>query len=103
MRDVLTVEAASAQLEYDSHSIGGVITRQQIEDLPLNGRSFCNSLFAAGSYCQRRKPLGQYNRQFQVSVLGGDPDTTRITIDGEIVNDPVDGGTANLSQEVVQG
>ncbi|HEY4086744.1 MAG TPA: TonB-dependent receptor [Bryobacteraceae bacterium] len=102
-RDVLTVEAASAQLEYDSHSIGGVITRQQIEDLPLNGRSFLQLAFLQPGVAASAEPLGQYNRQFQVSVLGGDPDTTRITIDGEIVNDPVDGGTAqNLSQEVVQ-
>jgi hypothetical protein len=33
------VEAAAAQVDYDSHAIQGVIQRQTIEDLPLNGRN----------------------------------------------------------------
>ena len=46
---------------------------------------------------------GQYNRAFDVSVLGNDPDRTRITVDGARINDPVDGGTQqNFSQEIVQ-
>src|SRR5262249_35804843 len=39
-RDVVTVEAATTQMEYEHHAIEGVITREKIEDLPLNGRSF---------------------------------------------------------------
>jgi hypothetical protein len=102
-KDVITIEAASAQIEYESHAIDGVVNRQQIEDLPLNGRSFLQLAFLEPGVAASATPLGQYNRQFDVSVLGGTADTTRITIDGEIVNDPVNGGTAqNLSQEVVQ-
>jgi hypothetical protein len=102
-KDVINVESATAQLEYDSHAIQGVVNRQQIEDLPLNGRSFLQLAFLQPGVSASATPLGQYNRQFDVSVLGGSSDTTRITVDGEIVNDPVDGGTAqNLSQEVVQ-
>lgn len=102
-KDVINIEAAAAQLDYYSHSLGGVVTRQQIEDLPLNGRSFLQLAFLQPGVAAAATPLGQYNRQFDVSVLGGSPDTTRITIDGEIVNDAVNGGTAqNLSQEVVQ-
>ena len=38
-----------------------------------------------------------------VSILGGDPDRTRIAVDGARVNDSVDGGTQqNFSQEIVQ-
>ena len=38
-----------------------------------------------------------------VSVLGGDPDRTRIAVDGARINDAVDGGTQqNFSQEIVQ-
>jgi hypothetical protein len=101
--NILTVADATAQLDYDAHSISSTVTRQQIEDLPLNGRSFLQLAFLEPGVTATAEPLGQYNRQFSVSILGGNADTTRITIDGEVVNDPVDGGIAqNLSQEVVQ-
>ncbi len=38
--EVVSVQGEAAQIDYDSHTIGGVITRQEIENLPLNGRSF---------------------------------------------------------------
>jgi hypothetical protein len=34
------VEGAAPQIQYDTHQISGVVTRPQIEGLPLNGRSF---------------------------------------------------------------
>src|SRR5262249_34449711 len=36
----ITVDAVSPQIQYDSHVIRGLISRSQIENLPLNGRSF---------------------------------------------------------------
>ena len=36
--EVVNVEAAGAQIEYSSNTIAGVITREKIQDLPLNGR-----------------------------------------------------------------
>ena len=39
-KEVVTVEAATAQISYDSHSVQGVIQRESIEYLPLNGRSY---------------------------------------------------------------
>ena len=36
----ITVETASPQIRHDSHQVGGITTRSQIEGLPLNGRSF---------------------------------------------------------------
>ena len=38
--EVVTIEAAAAQISDDSHKIDGVVTRKQIQELPLNGRSF---------------------------------------------------------------
>ena len=46
---------------------------------------------------------GTYNRTMDVSVLGNNPDFTRIAVDGARINDSVDGGTQqNFSQEIVQ-
>ena len=39
-KEVVTVEAATAQVNYDSHTIEGVIEQSTIQELPLNGRSF---------------------------------------------------------------
>lgn len=38
-REVVTVEAATAQINYDSHTVAGVVARQSMQDIPLNGRS----------------------------------------------------------------
>jgi hypothetical protein len=40
LNDAVTVPAASAQIHYDSAAVGGVINRDQIQGLPLNGRTF---------------------------------------------------------------
>src|SRR5712691_7634048 len=36
----VTVNAATPQIRFDSHAVTGVMLRSQIENLPLNGRSF---------------------------------------------------------------
>src|SRR5580658_7793763 len=41
-KDVVTVEAAAANINYDSNIVQGVVSQQQIDNLPLNGRSFLN-------------------------------------------------------------
>src|SRR2546425_1490075 len=40
LKESVTAEAISPLIHYDSASVGGLTTRGQIEDLPLNGRSF---------------------------------------------------------------
>ncbi len=102
-REVVHVESVAPQIEYERHTIDGVVTRQQIQNLPLNGRSFLQLAFLEPGVTVSANNQGQYNRAFDVSVLGGDSSTTRITVDGAIINDPVDGGTEqNFSQEIVQ-
>ncbi|HLJ51465.1 MAG TPA: TonB-dependent receptor [Bryobacteraceae bacterium] len=102
-KDVVTVEGASPLVEYDRHTIDGVVNRQQIQNLPLNGRSFLQLAFLEPGVTVSAGSQGQYNRAFDVSVLGGDSNLTRITVDGASVRDSVTGGTQqNFSQEVVQ-
>ena len=102
-KDVVTVEGATPLVEYERHTIDGVVNRQQIQELPLNGRSFLQLAFLEPGVTVSANNQGQYNRAFDVSILGSDSNLTRITIDGAIIRDSVTGGTQqNFSQEIVQ-
>jgi hypothetical protein len=101
--EIVTVEGASPQLDRDGHTVEQVVDRLQIQELPLNGRSFLQLAFLEPGVTVSANNMGTYNRAFDVSVLGNDPDRSRITVDGARINDPVDGGTQqNFSQEIVQ-
>jgi len=102
--EIVTVTGATAtSINYESNTVQGVVTRQQIDSLPLNGRSFLSlAQLEPGVTVQLGNPA-QFNAQFNVSVLGGPSSHTAITIDGGNVRNPVEGGTGqNFSQEVVQ-
>ncbi|MDZ4798877.1 MAG: carboxypeptidase regulatory-like domain-containing protein [Bryobacteraceae bacterium] len=101
--EVVTVAGAAVQIDYDAHKIDGVIQRSQIENLPLNGRSFLQLAFLEPGVGVGTQSLAQYNAQFSVSVLGGSSSMTAITVDGGNVRNAINGGTAqNFSQEVVE-
>jgi Carboxypeptidase regulatory-like domain len=102
--EVVTVEAAgAAQINYESHSVDGVINRQKIQELPLNGRSFLNLAFLEPGVTVTPGTTSQYNSLFNVSVLGGESNKTAITVDGGNIRNSIEGNTGmNLSQEVVQ-
>jgi hypothetical protein len=101
--EIVTVQAAQAQINYESHSIDGVITRQKIQELPLNGRSFLQLAFLEPGVTVSPGTTSQYNSLFSVSILGGDSARTAITVDGGNVRNSIEGNTGmNFSQEVVQ-
>src|SRR5262245_51407649 len=101
--EIVTVEAAQAQINYESHSVDGVVTRQKIQELPLNGRSFLQLAFLEPGVTASPGTTSQYNSLFSVSVLGGDSNKTAITVDGGNVRNSIEGNTGmNFSQEVVQ-
>src|SRR5260370_22374596 len=101
----VTVDAASPQLHYDSHGVGGLIAHSQIQTLPLNGRSF---LELANLEPGVQPPFrGADNRTF-VPVLGAPGGGnagrgTRVTIDGGSIA-IIGGGPSvmGFSKEVVQ-
>ncbi len=108
-REVVTVEAANAQINFDSSSVQGIVARQNIEDLPLNGRSSLQLASLEPGVTVVAGAPSQFNAVFNVQVLGGGglsgssgvgPITT---MDGGTINDEVEGGTSmNFSQEIVQ-
>ncbi|MBK5290798.1 MAG: TonB-dependent receptor [Acidobacteriia bacterium] len=101
--EVVSVEAATNQLRYESHNLDGVISRKQIESLPLNGRSFLQLAFLEPGVSVSAQRLSQYNAQFSVSILGGSSAQTAITVDGGNVRNSIEGNTGmNFSQEIVE-
>jgi len=103
-KEIVNVEATASQIEYTRNAVDGVITRQQIQGLPLNGRSFLNLAMLEPGVSVSTGSTSQYNSQFLVSILGGSAGRTAYTVDGGNVNDSIEGGGPgmNFSQEVVQ-
>src|SRR5262245_30852037 len=103
-----TVEVTGAApiINTTDTTVGGVVNRDKVENLPLNGRRCLsvaalepgvNITYAANS------GAGNPNNFFQVSVGGAPQQMTLITVDGARVNDRVTGGTSqNFSAETVQ-
>src|SRR5262249_2465863 len=87
--EIVNVEAATSQIAYDSNTIDGVVTRQQIQGLPLNGRSFLNLASIEPGVRVNTGSTAQYNAQFSVSILGGNAGRTSYTMDGGNVRDSI--------------
>ncbi len=104
-QQVVTVEAATAQINYESHNIQGVIPRSNIEDLPLNGRSYLQLAQLEPGVTISPGSVAQFNALFTVSVLGSG-NRTVVTVDGGNVSDNIDVGggitSMNFPQETVQ-
>lgn len=104
--ETVVVTAAGAQLNTSDYKVDGVITRDRIENLPLNGRSFLSlaSLEPGVAVTFDANPgAGGVNNYFRVSIAGSTSTLTRISVDGANVNDRITGGTSqNFSQETVQ-
>jgi hypothetical protein len=104
-KDVVVVEGATAQVNYENHAIQGVIERSTIQDLPLNGRSFMQLASLEPGVTITPGSTAQFNTLFTVSVLGSGNHTV-YTVDGGNISDNIDtsGGISsmNFSQETVQ-
>jgi hypothetical protein len=102
-REIIEVVGEAATINPESHTVQGVVARPQIENLPLNGRSFLNLAQLEPGVTVNPGNPAQFNAQFNVSVLGGPASHTAITVDGANVRNPVEGGTGqNFSQDVIQ-
>jgi hypothetical protein len=101
--ETVTVTGVTTSVDLASNRVQGVVERSQIENLPLNGRSFMNLAALQPGVTVALGNPAQFNAQFNVSVLGGPASRTAITIDGGNVRNPVEGGPGqNFSQEIVQ-
>jgi hypothetical protein len=101
--EIVEVIAEEPIVDKTNYKIDGVITRQKINALPLNGRNFLQlAMLEPGVSVSVANP-GQYNNLFNVSIGGAPAEFTRITVDGGSVVDPVSGGAGqNFSTETIQ-
>jgi hypothetical protein len=100
----MTVEGASPQIHYESHEVDGLVTRPQIDGLPLNGRNF---LELAKLEPGAQQPTRTSNNRTLVPLLGApvgqNGRSTRVTVDGGSVMEVGNGGSAmGFSQESVE-
>src|SRR5262249_49494703 len=100
----ITVDSASPQIRYDSHSVGGVITGSQIQNLPLNGRSFLELAKLEPGVQPPSRAQGNRTYVPGMGAPGGPSGRgTRVVIDGgSIMAFNTGGSVLGLSQEVVQ-
>jgi hypothetical protein len=103
-KEVVTVEAAAAQINYESHTVAGNIARSEIQDLPINGRGFLQLATLEPGVVMVPGSPSQYNgATFTISIGGGISGRTLIAMDGTTTWDAIQGGTQmNFSQEIVQ-
>jgi hypothetical protein len=109
-QQTVTVEAVTAQMNYDSNTVAGSIERGTIQDMPLNGRSFLQLASLEPGVQIIAGATGARNAPVQISILGAatnqsfTTNNTLITLDGLSLMDQLDGGNTdlNFSQEVVQ-
>src|SRR5262245_47289002 len=101
--ETVNVAATASHVETQAYAISGVITRQKIQELPLNGRSFLQLAFLEPGVTATPGSTSQYNSLFSVSVLGGDSNKTAIKVDGGHVRKPMEGNKVSaFVEEVVQ-
>ena len=104
MTETVRVAGVQPQIRYGHHQVSGLVTREQIEGLPLNGRSFLElAKLEPGVQPPTR---ASSNRTFVPVLgqpLGNSGRGTRVTVDGGSIMAVGNGGSAmGFSQEVVQ-
>lgn len=103
--EVVTVEASANRVNTEQATVQGVITQQQIEQLPLNGRNFLEiAQLEPGVQIQDASNFDPTKGGFTgISVGGRAGRTTRIELDGLDISDETVGTTvSNVSAGAIQ-
>jgi hypothetical protein len=103
--EIVEITADAPVIDRQNYKIDGVITRERIENLPLNGRSFLSlAMLEPGVSVEFTSDPGPSPQNFfRVSIAGASQALTRISVDGATANDRITGGTSqNYSQETVE-
>jgi hypothetical protein len=101
----ITVLAAATAIETEHHTVGGVITARQIEQLPLNGRNYLElARLQPGVEIVDGKTFDPTKTRYTgVSIAGRQGREARITLDGvDVVDEHVGTTTLNISPETIR-
>ena len=103
--ETVQVEANAVALDTDSAAITQEVTRQQVDQLPLNGRNFLSLLFIGAGAVQTQGEQGQM-RQGEgnaISINGARPTSNNYTLDGLANTDTaLNTPAVILSQDAIQ-
>jgi hypothetical protein len=87
--ETVQVEANAIALDTDSSAVSQLVSEQQVNQLPLNGRNFLNLLFIGAGAVQTVGEQGQMRQGAgnAISINGGRPESNNYTLDGLTNND----------------
>jgi hypothetical protein len=103
--ETLEVTAQAVELDTDSAALSQLVSQQQVEELPLDGRNFVQLLFlGAGAVTiggeQGTMRQGEGNA---ISINGGRPEGNNFTLDGLVNTDQaMETPAVILSQDAIQ-
>jgi len=101
----ILVEGQTSSVNAMGFDVSGRVSQVQIQNLPLNGRSFLElaRLEPGVTVISVANPGTFANNYSHVSMAGAQYLLTQVSVDGVTVDDRMNGGTAqNFSQETVQ-
>jgi outer membrane receptor protein involved in Fe transport len=103
--ETVEVQSSAVSLDTDSAAVAQLVSQQQVEQLPLNGRNFLNLLFIGAGAVQTTGEQGQM-RQGEgnaISINGGRPTSNNYTLDGLVNTDTaLNTPAVILSQDAIQ-
>ena len=103
--ETVQVEASAVALDTDTAAVTQQVSREQVEQLPLNGRNFLNLLFIGAGAVQTTGEQGQM-RQGEgnaISINGARPTSNNYTLDGLANTDTaLNTPAVILSQDAIQ-
>jgi hypothetical protein len=102
-KEVVNVEAGTAQINYDTHTIAGVVERNTVQEIPLNGRSFFQLAGLEPGVTIVANALGARNEPVTISIMGMSATATYLSVDGLSIMDGLElAPILTLSQEMVE-
>jgi len=99
------VNAGALALDTDSAAVSQVVSRTQVEELPLNGRNFLSLLFITAGAVETVGEQGQMRQGAgnAISINGGRPESNNYTLDGLANTDTaLNTPAVILSQDAIQ-